>query len=466
MAGIVSLGAYIPRYRLSGEQVAAVWGGRARGSRSFANHDEDALTMGADALLNCLEGRDPARVEALYFASTTSPYLEKSGAALLAEVGDLSREVAVAEFGGSLRAGTAALRAAADALEAGSADEVAVVASELRPARAGEAGEMLAGDGAVAFLLGREGAAAELEASYSVTEEFTDVWRRADDPFPRAADARFIQTYGYERFTVEAAEGLLGRCGATREDIGRVLFYAPDLRTRASIARKLGFPEACYPREPVLGRIGDAGAAAPLLELAAALEEAEPGEHLLAVGYGSGAEALLFRATELVVSLRGRRGVAAHLARARPLSHYGKSLRFRGLMATEVLEPFSSPSILWKEAKGNLRLYAQRCRRCGFIQFPRQRVCCGCTARDEFDDFKLARRGKVYSFVADHLVPSPDPPVVMATADLEGGGRFYGQLTDCEPGEVAIDMPVELCFRLLHRGEGYYNYFWKFRPLL
>ncbi|MBI4635111.1 MAG: OB-fold domain-containing protein, partial [Candidatus Rokubacteria bacterium] len=66
----------------------------------------------------------------------------------------------------------------------------------------------------------------------------------------------------------------------------------------------------------------------------------------------------------------------------------------------------------------------------------------------------------------DHLVPSPDPPTVMVAADLEGGGRFYAQLTDCDPSAVDFDMPVELTFRRIHEGEDYVNYFWKFRPSL
>ncbi len=49
-------------------------------------------------------------------------------------------------------------------------------------------------------------------------------------------------------------------------------------------------------------------------------------------------------------------------------------------------------------------------------------------------------------------------------ADLEGGGRFYAQLADCDPAAVAFEMPVELCFRRIHEGEGLINYFWKFRP--
>jgi uncharacterized OB-fold protein len=53
----------------------------------------------------------------------------------------------------------------------------------------------------------------------------------------------------------------------------------------------------------------------------------------------------------------------------------------------------------------------------------------------------------------------------MAVADMEGGGRFYGQVTDCDPARVKIGTPVELTFRRFHQGGGFYNYFWKLRPL-
>ena len=43
MIGIVSLGVYIPRYRLSGKALAQVWGSGGAAERSIANYDEDSL---------------------------------------------------------------------------------------------------------------------------------------------------------------------------------------------------------------------------------------------------------------------------------------------------------------------------------------------------------------------------------------------------------------------------------------
>jgi uncharacterized OB-fold protein len=54
----------------------------------------------------------------------------------------------------------------------------------------------------------------------------------------------------------------------------------------------------------------------------------------------------------------------------------------------------------------------------------------------------------------------------MVSVDLEGGGRLYTQMTDTDPKTVKIGMKVEMVFRKLHEGGGFYNYFWKFRPVL
>jgi uncharacterized OB-fold protein len=69
----------------------------------------------------------------------------------------------------------------------------------------------------------------------------------------------------------------------------------------------------------------------------------------------------------------------------------------------------------------------------------------------------------VFTFTSDHVADSAGP-VVHAVIDLDGGGRLYLQLTDCDPETVSVDMPVDLTFRCYHDGSGMKNYFWKARP--
>jgi len=261
----------------------------------------------------------------------------------------------------------------------------------------------------------------------------------------------------------EAVEGLLTATGRKREDIARVVLYGPDARTHAALVKQLRLRESAMPKEPVIGRAGNTGTASCLLGLAAALEESKPGDQVLVVSYGSGAEALLFQCTDHLARASFHRPVSAQLASGVPLQHYGKFLSFRRHVETEVVRAFSSVPTLVREEKQNLRLYGQQCQDCGAVSYPRRHLCWQCSST-KLVEYRISRRGRVFTFTKDHLVPNPDPPTVMVSADLEGGGRFYGQLTDCDPATVTFEMPVELCLRRIHEGEGFVNYFWKFRP--
>ena len=465
MIGIVSVGAYIPRYRLSAKTLGQVWGGAGSGERALANYDEDSLTMAVEAALGCLEGRDRAGVGACFLASTSPPYVEKSNATLLAAVADLGAEIITADIGASLRCGTTALRLAVDLVKAGTTRQALVAAADMRPVPAGSDMELLLGDGAAAVLMGDADVIASFEGSHTVSHEFSDVWRNAGDRYLRASpDLTFVKQYGLDVHIPEAVEGVLKQTGRKREDIAKLVLYAPDARLHATLYRQLKFPESAMLREPVIGKAGNTGAASCLLGLASALEEAKPDDQILVVSYGSGAEALLFQVTPAITRAAFPRPVSVQLAAGRPLTHYGKLLRFRRHVETEVIKAFSSLPTMLREERQNLRLYGQKCADCGAVSYPKRHLCWKCSSKNLVEQ-KLSRRGTVFTFTKDHLVPSPDPPTVMAAADLEGGGRFYGQLTDCDPAQVAIGMPVELCFRLIHEGEDLGNYFWKFRPV-
>jgi 3-hydroxy-3-methylglutaryl CoA synthase len=466
MIGIRGFGVHLPRYRLSGKTLEAAWGAGGGGERAVANHDEDSLTMAVEAGLAALGERDGQGLGGVMLATTTPPYAEKSSAAILAAVVDAGRDVWVADLGGSLRAGTTALRLALDAVRAGTTPEVLVAAADIRTAVPGGDLEPFLGDGAAAVVVGDgDDVVAHFLGAYSLTHEFSDVWRKADARFPEQGDPTFVRAYGYEKLIPEAVEGLLARLGRKREDVAKVACYAPDARLAPGILRSLKFPDEALLRLPLLAVIGNTGTASPLLALAAALEEAKPGERILVVGYGSGADALLFEATERIEQWDRRRGVTAQLRAGRPLVHYGKFLQFRRLVETETIRAFTSLPVMQREERQDLRLYGQKCAACGAVQYPRRHLCWQCSGK-ELGEHRLSRRGRVFTFTRDHLVPSPDPPTVMVAADLEGGGRFYTQMTDCDPAAVTFDTPVELTFRRFHEGGELVNYFWKFRPLL
>src|SRR5512132_1091618 len=162
MVGITSYGAYVPMLRLP---LAAAAGGKPGGpEKAVANWDEDSVTMAIAAAIDCLRGIDRASVDGVLFASTSYPFKEKQGAAIIAKALDLRRDVHTADLGDSLRAGTSALRAGLDAIKAGSAKRVLVVVSDMRMAAPRSAVEASLGDAAAAFLLGADEVAAEITA--------------------------------------------------------------------------------------------------------------------------------------------------------------------------------------------------------------------------------------------------------------------------------------------------------------
>jgi 3-hydroxy-3-methylglutaryl CoA synthase/uncharacterized OB-fold protein len=467
MAGIVSYGAYVPPTRLP----LSVLGGRpvkeGGPEKAVAWNDEDSVTMAVAAATSALRGFDREGVDAVFFASTTHPFQEKLGAALVARALDLRREVETADLAGSLRAGTTALRRAVDAVRAGSARRVLVVASDCRMAAPGSALEANLGDGAAAFLVGAEGAVATLEAHHAVSEEVVDVWRTAGDRFVHAWEDRFVVQEAYTPAITAAVRGLWEKAGAAAGDFTKVALTGPDARSQAGAARALGV-DAGRLQDALFGRLGSAGCAfAPLL-LAAALEEAAPGDRLLVAAHGDGAEALAFAVTSDAEKLEPRRGVAWHLARRRTVPSYDRYAKARELGATEyppASDPGLSATIHFRERDEDVSFKGQRCTHCGALQFPVQRVCESCFAKDAFEPARLAdRTGRVVTWTFDFFFPTPEPPTIVTITDVDGA-RVHLQLVDCRPEDVRLGLPVEFSFRRIHRVGGRPNYYWKAVPV-
>ena len=88
--GITSYGAYIPRKRLNRKAIADsnAWmngalRGLGKGTKAICNWDEDALTMAVEAVRNCIAGGDTDGISALYFASTTHPFVDRHNAGII-----------------------------------------------------------------------------------------------------------------------------------------------------------------------------------------------------------------------------------------------------------------------------------------------------------------------------------------------------------------------------------------------
>jgi len=465
--GISALGCYVPSYCLTAESMSRVWGTSfGTGERAVANYDEDSLTMTVEATLDCLRDRESKGIDGLFFASTTAPYAEKQNASLVATAADLTKETLTVDYGGSLRAGTSALRLALDAVKSGSNRAIVVTTADCRMGEPGSAMETQLGDGAAAALVSSDEVAIAVEETFSICQEFTDVWRKSDDSHLRSEDDRFVQTHGYVEITQEAIEGLLKKAGCERQDVCKVIFYAPNVRIHHTMTRALGFDQSAYLDDVFLTLVGDTGVASPLFSLLQVLGEVKAGDRLILVGYGSGADAFLLQVTERIERLKSNlHQLNTQLTSRRLAISYGEYLKARRVIPYEKPSPFSSYPILWRDQEYDLRLRGRRCCSCDAVQYPVRRVCWQCGAKDDFEDVKLSREGSVYTYTKDYVFPAFGSPVIMAVIDLEGGGRFFTELTDCDPDDVRVGLPVKLTFRRFHEGGGFNNYYWKARPL-
>jgi hydroxymethylglutaryl-CoA synthase len=466
MIGIVSHAAYLPAYRISREEVATAWGGgKQPGQKMVTRFDEDAITMAADAAWKCLHrGRTAQNVAALYFASTSAPYLERLNGSIVAAICDADASAFVADFGDSLRVGTSALFAAADRIAADPDDKgiALAVAADCREAEPGSAEEAIFSDAAAAIAIGTEGVIAELLARSTRYDDFFESARRDRDHVVTLYEGKYSVDRGYARSLRAVIEDVLKRAGKTPTHVNKLVLPAMDKRSHLALAEKLGFA-AERVQDVAWNDVGNVGCAAPLLWLSAALQEAQPGDVILCAGYGNGADAFVFRATERIAEFRSAANAKAQGADGisyKSYTLYRKAREYRhshedGLEITNIFYN--------KEEVQTVRLHGSECEYCGTRHFPMVQVCAKCEKGDRLKPVALQRTGKIFTFAVDHLTASPFPPTVMAVVDLDSGGRIYCEVVESDPESVKIGMPVELVMRRLREGGGLYHYYWKCR---
>jgi hydroxymethylglutaryl-CoA synthase len=467
MAGIVSYGSYIPYRRLKRAAIAAMLGVAAsRGERAVASFDEDSVSMAVEALRDALKGAPNATIGSLLFATTTPPYGEKLNAALVGAAALLPAEIRAADLTGSTRAGLSGLLQAAEAAQATGTSAAIAMADARLGAPEGKM-EQQSGDGGAAFILGREGALAEIVASVSFTREFLDGWRAPGERFGHSWEERFALTQAYAPLLEKAVTTVLEKAGVKPGDLARVILDAPNPRAVDEFARAAKLDPAKLGDSLAL-TVGQAGAAHIGLMLTATLPSCKPGDLILVAGIADGADAAVLRVTPAATTFRPVHSVGRMVESKGDVS-YPSYLKWREILPTEPPRrpdpdrPAGPP--MMRSQKWKFGLVGSRCTACGTAQLPPQRVCVKCRALDKMEPYPFADRvGRVATYAIDRLAYSLNPPVINVVVDFDGGGRFLCEMTDCEADKVAIGDEVEMTFRRLFTADGIHNYFWKARP--
>ena len=372
--GVLSYGAYVPFWRLQRSAIGAALGGKsARGTRSVASYDEDTTSMAVEAARTALRDRD-VQIGSVLFATAAPAYQDKTNATGVSAALALGTDVLAADVAGAVRSGTAAIHAG---LRGDTAS--LVVLSDMRTGLPGSAEERDGGDGAAALVLGSE-AAGPLLAEYlggaSVSDEFLDRWRLPGERRSQVWEERFGET-SYVPLAVRALTNALNGTGLSVDQLDRVAVAGLHARAIRSFVKtmKIGSDQLVDDFAATLGNTGTAHAG---IGLAAALDEAQPGEVIAVVVLADGADVLLFRATNALAAARSPRPVAAQITAGRDDLPYPKFLTWRGYLEQEPPRrpdpdrpagPPARRAEAWKYG-----FAGSRCE-CGQMQLTPQRVC-------------------------------------------------------------------------------------------
>ncbi|OGO36843.1 MAG: hypothetical protein A2147_10185, partial [Chloroflexi bacterium RBG_16_57_8] len=378
-------------------------------------------------------------------------------------------DILTADITDTLRCGTTAFRMAADTVKAGSAKRVLVAVSDRRLGTPGLDADFA--DGAAAFTIGDSDVAATLLDSYTVSNELLDVWRAEGSRRTRTWEDRYVFEEGYQKVLPDAIAAFLKKAGITVADLARVVLYAPDARRHREMAARLKLQPAQV-QEPFFDKMGNTGAAFSLMQLVAALENAKPGDKVLCVSYGDGADILLLQATDKIGQVKPRLGMKKGLAAKMMVPGMDMFAAFQNAAASDPERGGSaSASEIARERDYIYRMHGVKCKTCGTIQFPPQRVCTNCHTKDNFESVRMSdKKAKVFLFVIKPDVPAYMRPGIDTMVDFEGGGRaLFGMADITLPAKVEskdlIGTEVEMAFRKLGTGGQVHNYFWRCKPL-
>ena len=467
MRGIISTAGYVPYRRLARSSVGAFLGsGGGKGTRSVASHDEDTTTMGVESARLALGSVPAAAPRALWLATATPAYLDKTNATAVHAALRLPADVRALDFGGALRSGMGALLAAMTATET-----VLVVLSDQRDGLPGGPDESFGGDGAAALLIGDDGPGGPVLAEYlgaaSATDEFLDRWRTPGDRRSRTWEERFGETR-YLPLGADAWARALKNAGVEQADVTSVVVTGMHGRAAKAFGAKLGLGPGVL-ADDLNGTVGQTGAAHPGLVLTSVLERSEPGDLVAVIHLADGADALLLRVTEARARWVPERPVDDQIAAGADLP-YGRFLSWRQMLTPEPPrrpEPARvSASAAGRSEDWKFAFVGSRDHSSGAVHLPPARVSMEGGAVDDMEPLPMADvRGTVVTFTVDRLAYSPSPPIVFAVVDFDGGGRFPVELTDVDPEALAIGDRVEMTFRRLFSADGIHDYFWKARPV-
>jgi len=314
-SGIVSYGAYIPRYRIKIEEIAKVWGDNPNSiidglmvyEKSVPDMDEDTITIAVEAARNAVNRANvnPEKIGAVFTGSESHPYAVKPSSTIVAEAIGATPHLTAADFEFACKAGTAAIQACVGMTESDMIDLGLAIGADVSQGAPGDALEYTAAAGGVAYIVGKENILAKIESTYSFTTDTPDFWRREGEPYPEHG-GRFTGEPGYFKHVTSAAKGLMERLGTKPSDYDHAVFHQPNGKFPTRVAKMLGFSSEQIKPGLVVSRLGNTYSGSCMMGLAATLDIAKPDDRIFMTAFGSGAgsDAFSFSVTDRIDEIR------------------------------------------------------------------------------------------------------------------------------------------------------------------
>jgi hydroxymethylglutaryl-CoA synthase len=465
-SGITAIGGYLPELRLDRKAAARelAWSGLPMprsGTRAVADWDEDALTMAVEAARQLCGESAP---EALRFASTSAHFTDRAQSVIALDALALPRTVRTSDVANSRRAATSALL---DAILA-ARDEI-VTAGELRPTQPGSAAQLGFGDGAAAVRTG-PGAPARLAGHASLSHDLVDRYASRDHPFSYPYEERFVRDVAVAEVLVPVIRAACAAAGIAPAQLMHAAVHEPVGATWRAAAKALGCkaPNHC---EAVSDVAGDLGAAHALFGLGLALKSAKAGDFVLLLGFGSGADAVVFEVTGPVP---GASAMEAVLREGQVLASYSRFLSLTGSVELDwgmraEFEQKAQATVLERVGRDMIGFIGGR-DSTGNVQFPKSAfpVNPALAEVETLDDVRLADlEATIVSVTADRLNFSPDPPFDFGLVQFDNGARVLMEMVNRPADGFRVGDRVRMRLRIKsqNRRLGFRTYFWKAAPL-
>ncbi|WP_321390362.1 3-oxoacyl-[acyl-carrier-protein] synthase III C-terminal domain-containing protein [Emcibacter sp.] len=474
--GIKSWGSYIPSRRIHRSTIfqSVAWAnpalkGLSGGRRSFCGWDEDSITMAVESARESLKrlAGQPGDINALLFASTSFPFLDRQNSTLVSAALNLPAAVRSLDLAGSLRAGTSGLIEAQASARGG---DTVLVSSDNRHAKPGSSEEMNYGSAAASLVLGAGEVVAEFLGTCSRSFDLVDHYRSSGMDADYGFEARWVRDEGYIGQLVPMLSEFLDASGMAPQEVDHAILPATSDRLNRTIAGRLGIRNEAVTDGRFLD-VGHTGTAHSLLLLTDCLNNAGPGETILVCGFGQGCDAVLLRTTE---KLAGRQTADVLQTGSLPEQDVGDYLQFLsfggqvsmdwGMRAER--DNRTAMSSYYRNRETLTAFVGGKCRTCSTVQFPRSAICVNpdCNAEGSQEDFSmLDLSGRVKSFTEDWQAYCAEPPLKYGHVGFDGGANILMEFADMPVGSLKVGMPVRPVFRIKDKDSlrHYHRYFWK-----